>query len=371
MGRACVTAPVTVDVVIPTIRLDPVFLRGLLHLPIPPGVRLRYFVVVDQAAARIPGELRSLLRRDCVTLLVNETSRGAAESRNRGFAAGNGEFVLFLDDDVVPASSLLSEYLSAIAADVAGSPGYVGVTRFPPPINGFTRGVLASDVLTFFDLAAKRPWMEWGVTANLCVRRSYVVGVPFDPSFPRGGGGEDIDFCLRMRDLAGRPFRAVPSAEVRHPWWNEGTRSYSRFFRWAYGDSRLPRLHPRHRYLNFPTLPELWFLLLVAMPVLGWRGMAPEAGLFLVGSAAAEFFVDYAKLCVRNPGTSLLSSIEATVVRLSNDLGRLVSHAKHMRITGLLERFDYFGTGESIAYERTVSGAKFLCWAVLACVVFA
>jgi hypothetical protein len=359
------------DVVIPTIRLDPFFLQGLLHMPIPPRLRLRYYVVVDQAAPSIPGELRGVLSRDCVTLLVNERSRGAAESRNRGFAAGDGEFVLFLDDDVVPGSSLLSEYLSAIAADATGSPGYVGVTRFPPPINGFTRGVLASDVLTFFDLAAQRPWMEWGVTANLCVRRSCVAGVPFDPTFPRGGGGEDIDFCLRMRDLAGRPFRAVPSAEVRHPWWNKGRRSYRRFFRWAYGDSRLPLLHPHHRYLNFPTLPELWILLFLAMPFLAWQGMAPEAGLFLVGSAAAEFLVDYMKLCSRNPRMSPLSSIEATVVRLSNDLGRLLSHVKQMRITGLLERFDYFGTGESIAYERMVSGAKFLCWVALACVVFA
>ena len=37
------------------------------------------------------------------------------------------------------------------------TPGYVGVTVFPPPVNAFTRGVVASDILTFCRLPTCRP----------------------------------------------------------------------------------------------------------------------------------------------------------------------------------------------------------------------
>lgn len=370
-GESLSESAVSFDVVIPTVRLDPSYLCTLLNLPHPHNVTVRYYVVVDQPDSRIPDTLRDLFDRPGVTLLLNEHNCGAAESRNRGFLAGEGQFVLFLDDDVIPEPALLGEYHAAISCDARESPGYVGVTRFPPPVNRFTGGVCASDMLTFFDLAAHRPILEWGVTANLCVRRSCVVGVPFRPGFPRRGGGEDIDFCLRLRDAAGLPFRAVPTAVAHHPWWNDGARSYDRFYRWAYGDSRLPALHLCHRYLNFPTIPELCLVLLLLMPVFVMRGMVPAAGLFLVGAAVIEFLVDYLKLCLRRPGTNLLISVEATVIRLSNDLGRLASHVEQLRMRGVLERFDYFGTGESITYERIVSGTKFLAWLILACMLFA
>jgi GT2 family glycosyltransferase len=364
------TVQVTLDVVIPTARLDPVLLGQLLGIAIPPGLHARFIVVVDRPHASLPPLLWEILGRDDVTLLINEEPRGAAESRNRGFAAGQGEFVLFLDDDVVPGPGLLSAYLVAICADDHESPGYVGVTWFPPPVNRFTRGIWASDMLTFFAAAAERAHLGWGVTANLCVRRACVHGTPFSPLFPRLGGGEDVDFCLRLQNQAGKPFRSVPDAVVHHPWWNEGKRSYRRFFRWAYGDSQLPALHPHHRFLDFPTLPELWLCLLLLLPWFVWRGLVVEAGLFLAGSMIVELVVDYVALSLRHGGLNPASSAEATVICLSNDLGRLMRHVRHLRVAGLLERFDYFGTGESIAYERTVNGAKFLGSVALAWVLF-
>lgn len=153
---------VAVDVVIPTVRLDSLFLCRLLDLPRPGGLCLHYYVVVDQPGAGVPRALKEFFARDNVTLLVNDRNCGAAESRNRGFAAGQSPFVVFLDDDVVPEPALLDEYATAIASDAFESPGYVGVTHFPLPVNSFTRGVRASDVLTFFDLAANRPVLEWG-----------------------------------------------------------------------------------------------------------------------------------------------------------------------------------------------------------------
>ena len=37
--------------------------------------------------------------------------------------------------------------------------------------------------------------IRWGVTANLLLRR--LPGIKFGDSFPKTGGGEDVDICLR------------------------------------------------------------------------------------------------------------------------------------------------------------------------------
>jgi hypothetical protein len=54
-------------------------------------------------------------------------------------------------------------------------------------------------------------------------------GVYFDGRYRRAGGGEDVDFCLRVKELHNYgPMRdspaivGVPEAEVIHPFWSDG-----------------------------------------------------------------------------------------------------------------------------------------------------
>lgn len=352
------------DIVIPSIRLDARFLLPLLAVDKPHSVAVQFYVVSDDPGSLVPDVVLERARRGDVTILRNERNLGAGLARNRGFEAGAGEFVLFLDDDVTPEPGLLNAYVKAILGDTAGSPGYVGVTRFPPPLDAFTRGIVASDILTFFDLPATRAVMPWGVTANLCLRRAAVGDHRFSDLFPPAGGGEDIDLCLRMVEDAGKPFLTVPDAVVCHPWWNEGRRDYSRFFRWALGDSSLPSLHPRHAYANLPSLPE-WILLLAPLVFLATgtgQISATRAAKLLCSTVGADFLIDYAKLLLRGSTVSPRVSMEATVVRLSNDLGRLFGNARAGFPLKRLFRFDYFGTRESVAYERKVAAAKAALW---------
>lgn len=53
--------------------------------------------------------------------------------------------------------------------------------------------------------------MPWAVTANLAV-----VNTPseFDLRFPQTGGGEDIDFCLRVTGGRMLPMPQVSAARV-------------------------------------------------------------------------------------------------------------------------------------------------------------
>ncbi len=348
------------DVVVPSLKPELATLRPILSVSSHrEDVEVLFFLVVDNGDP-LPEEIVALAaaRRD-VTVIHAGRNEGAGAARNRGIDAGRGDFVLFLDDDVVPREGLIDAYAAAIDR-FPEAPGYVGVTQFPSPDSAFTRGVVASDILTFFDLSAHRPRMAWGVTANLCLRRIALGERRFSPAFPKGGGGEDIDLCLRMHEDDGEPFISVPDAVVDHPWWPIGRGSYKRFARWAFGDGRLPSLHPQHRYFNFPTLPET---LLVAglLGQLGWVGLRGVHPLrFLIAAFAIELGVDYVKLRLRGQRISPRTSAEGTVVRLSNDLGRVVGNFSRGRPYALGERFDYFCTGESIASERRVAGAKLL-----------
>ena len=59
--------------------------------------------------------------------------------------------------------------------------------------------------------------VSWGTTSNLMVRRSAAGDVRFSAAFPKHGGGEDVDFCLRMAANVVRRFRTVPGAARAPP----------------------------------------------------------------------------------------------------------------------------------------------------------
>ena len=356
------TGPVSIDVVIPSIRADQDLLSSIVRMPVPNGVEVRYYIVVDKAPNAEDDPPLEL--PDDVTIMQNPRNLGAHASRNRGFEAGRGAYVLFLDDDVSPTSGLLESYREAIAAH-PDSVGFAGVANFPPPINSFTRGIVASDILTFWDIARTHHSLAWGVTANLIVKREAVGDVRFRTVFPKGGGGEDIDFCLRIVERTGRWLGAVPSAEVGHPWWQVGMRFYRRFARWAYGDSRLPRLFPDHKYRNFPNMVETLVIGMLVWAALSALGLLPLLNLlYWIGLVVLlEFGAEAVRVRTRTK-VSLLVAIEATLIRLSNDLGRILSNAGRGHLSGLTERFDYFVTGESLPYERKVAAVKFALFVI-------
>ncbi len=351
--------PTSIDVVIPTLRIDETCLEALLQIRPPAGVSVNYFFVLD--APNLPTPELDVNQSGVVTVIRNASNIGAHQSRNRGFEAGAGSHVLFLDDDVAPEAGLLELYTKAIQENPL-VPGYVGLTVFPPAANSFTKGVQSSDILTFFDLAKTRDEMAWGVTANLLVRRDAVGDIRFSKDFPKGGGGEDIDFCLRIVQSCGKQFKTVPGAVVRHPWWNGGKRSYQRFARWAYGDSRLPTLFPAHRYYNAPNLVETLFvgsLLGCAAILLGL--LSPIRFLAWVALAAAsDYAVESIRIVSARRRASPLTTLEATLVRNANDFGRLVGNLQRRHLVGIAERFDYVTTGEWIQGERRIAIIKFI-----------
>ena len=201
--------------------------------------------------------------------------------------------------------------------------------------------------------------MSWGVTANLMLKREDIGDTRFDrKTFPKKGGGEDIDFCLNIVEKTGKMFPTVPNAVVTHPWWNSGKFHLNRFFRWAYGDSALPRLHPKYKYYNFPNLVE--FLILASPFILLFnRFLSP---LWLLSVIFAEFMIEFMRIMVIhkkfiNPVIAFYSFL----IRSSNDLGRFLGYNKN-RMLPFFQRFDYFTTEISISYERKLAVLKVIIY---------
>lgn len=354
----------SIDIVVPSIRHDPREMLKSMRVRIPAGTRAAWFVVSDNpsvASAEFTHE------GSPVRVIRNEKKLGAPLSRNVGLEAGTGEYVLFLDDDVEPAPDILERYADAVRDDPDAA-GYVGPTFFPDPVNSFTRGIRASGYLfAFEDAPSGSPPVSWGTTSNILFSRKRIGGTRFSGVFPAAGGGEDIDFCL---NIAGGPvmFRTVPEASVRHGWWGGGRRSYRRFFRWAFGDSRLTRMHPKYAYRDFPNTPEMLLFgtcaaaALALLPGISWALPAAWAGIV----AACDLGAEQARTRIQRGRIMPAGGIEAAAIRLSSDLGRIAGPVSRREAPSFLARFDYLGTGGYVRFERMISGAKFAASMILA-----
>jgi histidinol-phosphate phosphatase family protein len=140
-------------------------------------------------------------------VVVRSGGRGPAAARNAGALAGAAEWIVFVDDDVVPPAGWRGrlEHDLRHAADAAGSQGRVVVDDADP--DGFVKG-LATGV--------------W-ITADMAYRRDVFLAVGgFDARFPRAYR-EDADLGLRVVESGRRIAQGVRA--VRHPvppaapWW--------------------------------------------------------------------------------------------------------------------------------------------------------
>ena len=143
-------------------------------------------------------------------------------SRNTGLACSHGDWVVLLDDDVVPDQNILNAYLGASIRH-PDAKILVGLTLLPSPSRLVEHALAASQMTFFFGVALKMKHPPWGVTANLCVRGRADAPVWFGKGYPKSGGGEDVDYCLRVKDMErnGAVIVSVPEARALHPFWKK------------------------------------------------------------------------------------------------------------------------------------------------------
>ncbi|THV02639.1 NAD-dependent epimerase/dehydratase [Dendrothele bispora CBS 962.96] len=360
---------VTLDVVIPCYRVLVDILDKILNLQTSETCTTMFIVIIDNPNSPFIHDLKAKYgARPDVRIRVNKSNLGASESRNRGMKESSADWIHFLDDDIVPSPDLLFKVEEAIRAH-PNAAGFVGNALFPCASTIFTTAVHLAGVTYFWDIASKIPDdLPWGVTANLVARR-HKDNVYFDPSFPKTGGGEDIDFCRKKREYSlslggnNEGFRAAPEVVVTHPWWNEGKRSYWRFHMWSVGDGALVKLYPEHCYrTRIPNSAEMILLcvlmtlgaLHVQFSVVWWLFVLRLASRTITAIVLANVLHDCYCIIWRNAerytglNTSIgrmryfLAVVESTFIRMFSEMGRLRGILARKEFSCIGKRFDWF-----------------------------
>lgn len=305
---------ILLDVIVPSFRVQVDYLQSICSLKVPSQIKANFIIIIDnkEALLRVAGDmsqcgssilvskaeaiLERYLARDGNTIRVrcNEFNLGASASRNRGLDESAAEFVLHLDDDLVPGKDLLEQYGSKLMEINEQVVGLVGLVRFPraPDIPLRHAAVLMSYLTFMFEIAERSDMYNpaWGVTANILFRRTKIR---FDLIYAKTGGGEDVDYALRVTEACGGgTLLAVPEAQVVHPFWPGSVFTLAtHFYNWAIGDGALFRRFPQHCYWSFPNLPET---LLISLPICFLAQLRLGHYLqFVISTLGADVLVDF------------------------------------------------------------------------------
>ncbi len=332
---------VSIDIVIPSFRLDEQYLVPMLNLNSPQGFIINYYIVADNPSLQIPASIQQLSERNNVHLLINPVNLGFSKTRNKGIDAGQGQWILLLDDDVLPNADLLSAYARQILLK-PDALGFVGVTEFPPPINSVTEALQIIGVSTHFQMARREVDMYWSATANILLNRSLLSNRRFLPKLTKST--EDMELLFRNAfENHLKKYQSVPDAVVKHPWWGKGTGQTRRLFLYGEGASEVARLHPVNLYTYYDftnTIETLLLILIVSVCCIIFSILVKWLFLLAVAQISAELLTNYYRTIKIGKSLSPIIAWQVTWQKNILEAGRLWGNITHGYLKGFALRID-------------------------------
>ncbi len=135
---------------------------------------------------------------------IEGPKKGPASNRNFGAAHATGDWLVFIDDDCLPDTHLIQEYVAAITTkpDLLAYEGRIYVDE---PQTSFLQEAPLNNTGGFF----------W--SCNICVSKKLFTSLGgFDENFPFAAM-EDVDFFARLKKVTDK-HAFLYSAAVLHPW---------------------------------------------------------------------------------------------------------------------------------------------------------
>jgi Glycosyl transferase family 2 len=346
---------VVLDIVVPSYRVNNTeFLERIVQLRASTRMYVKFWIVVDNPLPSHLADVKTMADRlneqqlqmsgnYYINVLHYSANRGASYARNFGFNFSTADWVLFLDDDIIPDENLLDAYAGAIRR-YPDAKVFVGLTELPTSCNVWTQMLCTCNVGYFYSIAKRMVHPSWGVTANLMVRGSRDNStIQFKEIYPRTGGGEDIDLVYQFKkwyfDRRGcRVTAAVPEARVVHPWWNHGRPCYRQIMGWAWGDSLCIEEWKQKTFLTCPNWIEMITFIIPALSIHNGNalaGLVSGLSIALVEHAgkARHHYVD----AKRETGGGFLSS-----VFVAFGAGSIISSQEVTRVAALIYRRSWF-----------------------------
>ena len=253
-----------------------------------PKEKLDVLVVDDASKEEVDLEARYPVR-----LLRNRVSKGQSFCRNFAARHARGEVLAFLDSDCVAEPCWLEDLVPYVCWDAIGAVGgYVDGYWVERPIDRYEKAVspLCMGGSAFFGSADTS--MAYVPFCNVLVRKEVYAAI---------GGlreelsvGEDVDFCLRMRE-AGLLLLYMPRGRVRHKHRRRLLLMLRRRFEYGSSEASLYSLHrERRKILPLSPFVSLTFFL-VSLSIL----LLSPTPLFL---SPAPFLADLSRRLKRVKG---------------------------------------------------------------------
>ncbi|MBI5396309.1 MAG: glycosyltransferase [Verrucomicrobia bacterium] len=207
--------PLAFSVIVPTYNRPDLLaqcLAGLAALKYP---RARYeVIVVNDGGVEPPAEMATGIGRRISLRVLSQPNKGPAAARNLGATHAEGEWLVFTDDDCVPAPDWLTTLEARLTAQPSCVVGGNVLNGLPGNVYAEASQQLFAFLYDYYHVArtrkSQRPFLT---TNNLALAR---------PVFDRVGGmdermrfGEDRDFCVRLAS-AGAALVYAPEARVHH-----------------------------------------------------------------------------------------------------------------------------------------------------------
>lgn len=329
----------SIDVIIPSFRLNEEILLGILNVHRPPGFNVNFYIVADNPGLTVPDSVLKLADKGALNLVVNQMNLGFAETRNKGIRLGKGKWLLLLDDDVVAGDRLLCAYAEAILKH-PDAIGFAGVTNFPEAINLTTLAMELHGLTGHFKAAKTNKELMWVPTANVMLNRDKMDAALFDERLKKGG--EDIEFLVRNVALFGEKYISVPEASVTHPWWNNGAIQTERQFRYGIGAAQIANLPVIrvYTYYDFTNTVETLLLLLISFPLIVFSYSWTYFFTIVFVVVLAEFCTTYIKSIYLSGKHSLMLAFHLFWLKNCYEAGYLFESLRNNRWTGFAERID-------------------------------